>query len=176
METAIQEEALEAIEGMKQDVGVGQDVLINQNFNIPIFNIIWRIATNNRYSVSFFDILGSLYDFKIHSIQHDDPFISNQIKDLSQVFINAPTIAFMPWARCLMPEFIGYTLVDNFYKNMKALFNEIISAHERDYDNESLPRVNSSIDKMQTLMRSTALLSGLHRCVPKRDEKRSHSH
>merc|ERR1712117_749004 len=100
METAIQEEALEAIERMKQDVGVGQDVLIDQNFNIPIFNIIWRIATNNRYSVSFFDILGSLYDFKIHSIQHDDPFISNQIKDLSQVFINAPTIAFMPWARC----------------------------------------------------------------------------
>ena len=117
-----------------------------------------------------------MHDFKIHSIQHEDPFISNQIKDLSQVFINAPTIAFMPWARCLMPEFIGYTLVDNFYKNMKALFNEIISAHERDYDNESLPRVISSIDKMQTLMRSTALLSGLHRCVPKRDEKRSHSH
>ena len=51
METAIQEEAIEAIERMKQRAE--QDVLIDQNFNIPIFNIIWRIATNNRYSVSF---------------------------------------------------------------------------------------------------------------------------
>ena len=49
MSTAIQEEAVEAIDRMKQLSG--QDVLVDQNFNIPIFNIIWRIATNNRYSV-----------------------------------------------------------------------------------------------------------------------------
>ena len=49
MGTIIQEEAVEAIDRMKQLPG--QDVLIDQNFSIPIFNIIWRIATNNRYSV-----------------------------------------------------------------------------------------------------------------------------
>ena len=49
MGTAIQEEAVEAIDRMKQLAG--QDVLIDQNFNIPIFNIIWRIVTNKRYSV-----------------------------------------------------------------------------------------------------------------------------
>ena len=53
MATAIQEEAMEAIERMKQRAE--QEVLIDQNFNIPIFNIIWRLATNNRYSVSSFD-------------------------------------------------------------------------------------------------------------------------
>ena len=52
MATAIQEEAMEAIERMKQRAE--QEVLIDQNFNIPIFNIIWRLATNNRYSVSSF--------------------------------------------------------------------------------------------------------------------------
>ena len=82
METAIQEEALEAIERMKQDVGVGQDVLIDQNFNIPIFNIIWRIATNNRYSVSFFDILGSLYDFKIHSLMFFGATVLRKVQDI----------------------------------------------------------------------------------------------
>ena len=71
------------------------------------------------------------------------------------MFLNAPTIAFMPWAKYVMPEFIGYTLVDNFYKNMKALFNEIISEHEKDFDNESLPKVTSSPDNC---MRVTVLI------------------
>ena len=50
MAIAIEEEALEAIERLKEYHG--QDLLINQNFNIPVFNILWRIATNHRYSVS----------------------------------------------------------------------------------------------------------------------------
>ena len=50
MATAIEEEALEAIDRLKQLDG--KDILIDQNFNIPIFNVLWRIVTNNRYSVS----------------------------------------------------------------------------------------------------------------------------
>ena len=50
MVCAIEEEALEAIERLRQ--GCERDLLIDQNFNIPIFNILWRIATNRRYSVS----------------------------------------------------------------------------------------------------------------------------
>ena len=49
MANAIEEEALEAVDRLKQVAG--QDILIDQNFNIPIFNVLWRIATNNRYSV-----------------------------------------------------------------------------------------------------------------------------
>ena len=144
METNIREEALEAIERMKHCAG--QDVLIDQNFNIPIFNIIWRIATNNRYNVSFIDIvwLQTFSPRKNQSFQHDDPFISNQIKELSQVFLNAPSIAFMPWARFVMPSLIGFTQVDNFYKNIKALFHGIISEHEREYEHESPPKVCST--------------------------------
>ena len=78
---------------------------------------------------------------KHRSTQHDDPFISNQVKDLSQVFLNAPTIAFMPYMKYVAPGFIGYTLVDKFYKNTRALFHEIISEHEKDYDHESPPKV-----------------------------------
>ena len=52
MMVAIEEEAQEAIERLKQYCD--RDLLINQNFNIPIFNILWRIATNRRYSVSAF--------------------------------------------------------------------------------------------------------------------------
>ena len=78
---------------------------------------------------------------KHHTIQHDDPFISNQVKDLSQVFLNGPSIAFMPWAKYVVPGFIGYTLVDKFYKNIRALFHGIISDHEREYDHESPPKV-----------------------------------
>ena len=50
MTNAIEEEALEAIDRLKQFNG--KDILIDQNFNIPIFNVLWRIAINNRYSVS----------------------------------------------------------------------------------------------------------------------------
>ena len=46
----IEEEALEAIESLKKYDG--QDVKIDQNFNIHIFNILWRIAANTRYIVS----------------------------------------------------------------------------------------------------------------------------
>ena len=79
--------------------------------------------------------------FLENNIQHDDPFISNQVKDLSQVFLNAPTIAFMPYMKYLAPGFIGYTLVDKFYKNSRALFHGIISEHESEYDHESPPKV-----------------------------------
>ena len=50
MVCAIEEEAMEAIERLRQCCK--EDLLIDQNFNIPIFNILWRIATNRRYSVS----------------------------------------------------------------------------------------------------------------------------
>ena len=50
MVCAIEEEALEAMERLRQCCE--KDLLIDQNFNIPIFNILWRIATNRRYSVS----------------------------------------------------------------------------------------------------------------------------
>ena len=46
----IEEEALEAIESLKKQSG--QDIKIEQNFNIHIFNILWRMATNTRYNVS----------------------------------------------------------------------------------------------------------------------------
>lgn len=55
MATAIEEEALEGVDRLKQVDG--KDVLIDQNFNVPIFNVLWRIATNNRYSVSFSSLL-----------------------------------------------------------------------------------------------------------------------
>ena len=54
MDHAIEEEALEAMESLKKYGG--QDIKIDQNFNIYIFNILWRIATNTRYSVSVLDI------------------------------------------------------------------------------------------------------------------------
>jgi hypothetical protein len=44
MNEIIQEEASESVEHLK--VLDGKDVLIYQNFNVPIFNIIWRLATN----------------------------------------------------------------------------------------------------------------------------------
>ena len=50
----IEEEALEAMESFKKYDG--QDVKIDQNFNIYIFNILWRIATNTRYNVSIKEI------------------------------------------------------------------------------------------------------------------------
>ena len=50
----IEEEALEAMESLKKYDG--QDIKIDQNFNIYIFNILWRIATNTRYSVSIIEM------------------------------------------------------------------------------------------------------------------------
>ena len=50
----IEEEALEAIESLKKQSG--KDIKIEQNFNIHIFNILWRIATNTRYNVSIREI------------------------------------------------------------------------------------------------------------------------
>jgi hypothetical protein len=48
--TIIEEEAAEAIERLK--LYDGQDLLVDQNFNVPIFNILWRIAASRRYNVS----------------------------------------------------------------------------------------------------------------------------
>ena len=50
----IEEEALEAMESLKKYDG--QDIKIDQNFNIHRFNILWRIATNSRYSVSIIEM------------------------------------------------------------------------------------------------------------------------
>ena len=50
MKTAIQEEATEVIEKLKQKSG--SDILIENNFNIAIFNILWRVAVNQRFDVS----------------------------------------------------------------------------------------------------------------------------
>ena len=63
MVCAIEEEALEAIERLRQYCE--RDLLIDQNFNIPIFNILWRIATNRRYSVSA--SLGKMSVFKVQT-------------------------------------------------------------------------------------------------------------
>jgi hypothetical protein len=49
MGSIIEEEASEAIERLK--LNNGKDVLIDQNFNIAIFNILWRIVANKRYNV-----------------------------------------------------------------------------------------------------------------------------
>ena len=66
----IEEEALEAIESLKKQSG--QDIKIEQNFNIHIFNILWRMATNTRYNVSFrgkkIDKINSLGAFNIFSM------------------------------------------------------------------------------------------------------------
>ena len=67
----IEEEALEAIESLKKQSG--QDIKIEQNFNIYIFNILWRIATNTRYNVSIremkkIDRINSLGTFNIFSM------------------------------------------------------------------------------------------------------------
>ena len=67
----IEEEALEAIESLKKHNG--KDIRIEQNFNIHIFNILWRIATNTRYNVSFremkkIDRINSLGAFNIFSM------------------------------------------------------------------------------------------------------------
>ena len=43
MVSAIEEEALEAIERLRQCCE--SDMLVDQNFNIPIFNILWRRET-----------------------------------------------------------------------------------------------------------------------------------
>ena len=50
----IEEEALEAMESLRKYDG--KDVKIDQNFNIHIFNILWRIATNTLYNVSIVEI------------------------------------------------------------------------------------------------------------------------
>ncbi len=51
MKIAIQEEASEAIEMLKQRSG--NDVLIENNFNIAVFNILWRVAVNQRFEVNY---------------------------------------------------------------------------------------------------------------------------
>ncbi len=51
MLTAIHEEAAEVIERLKQTEG---EILVDQNFNVAIFNIIWRIAANQRFQVFSF--------------------------------------------------------------------------------------------------------------------------
>ena len=71
MAQIIEEEALEAIESLKMQSG--QDIKIEQNFNIHIFNILWRIATNTRYNVSNremkkIDRINSLGTFNIFSM------------------------------------------------------------------------------------------------------------
>ena len=45
MVSAIEEEALEAMERLRQCCE--SDMLVDQNFNIPIFNILWRMATKD---------------------------------------------------------------------------------------------------------------------------------
>ena len=65
MVCAIEEEALEAIERLRQ--GCERDLLIDQNFNIPIFNIIWRIAANRRYNVSVALEKNGMFKIKIRS-------------------------------------------------------------------------------------------------------------
>ena len=49
MITAIHEEALEAIQEIKKHDK--SEILVDQNFNIAIFNILWRIASNQRFPV-----------------------------------------------------------------------------------------------------------------------------
>jgi len=99
----------------------GKDVLIDQNFNVPIFNVLWRIATNNRYS-------------------HDDPFIGNQVKELSQFFLNSPKVSYLPFMRYLAPAVVGYNQLKKFHQDLKAMFRDIISKHEKEYDHESPPK------------------------------------
>ena len=75
------------------------------------------------------------------NFQHDDPFISNQVKELQQTFSNIPRIAFFPTLRHIIPEHIGFTQVYNFYKRQKELFWGILEGREKDYDQESPPKV-----------------------------------
>ena len=65
MVCAIEEEASEAIERLRQCCEA--DLLIDQNFNIPIFNIIWRIAANRRYNVSVALEKNGMFKIKIRS-------------------------------------------------------------------------------------------------------------
>ena len=62
----IEEEALEAMESLKKYDG--QDIKIDQNFNIYIFNILWRIATNTRYSVSIIEMKNEYQNWLIWKI------------------------------------------------------------------------------------------------------------
>ena len=75
------------------------------------------------------------------NFQHDDPFISNQVKELQQTFANIPRIAFFPLLRHIIPEHIGFTQAYNFYKRQKELFWGILEDREKDYDQESPPKV-----------------------------------
>lgn len=138
----IEEEALEAIESLKNQSG--QDIKIEQNFNIHIFNILWRIATNTRYNVSIREIKKVSQNhltLSLQHFQHDDPFISNQVKELQKTFENIPKIAFFPLLRHIIPETIGYNQALNYYKRQKELFWEMLQDRENEYDNDSPPKV-----------------------------------
>jgi hypothetical protein len=50
LDSIIEEEAMAAIDQIK--LLDGQDMLINQNFNVAISNIIWRITGSKRFNVS----------------------------------------------------------------------------------------------------------------------------
>ncbi len=116
MLTAIHEEAMEVIERMKQHDG--SELLINQNFNIAIFNILWRIAVNQRFPVSILLRRNIKHDgvasYILQHAQHDDPFINKQIKELQELFLISPRIAFFPWMRFIAPKAIGLERVQKF--------------------------------------------------------------
>ena len=143
MVSAIEEEALEAMERLRQCCE--SDMLVDQNFNIPIFNILWRMATNQRYSVS-----GSMEETSFISkgfinvvIQLDDPFINNLAKDLQLNFENAIKYnLFLPIKR--LAAFLGFCNfehVERFYSTLKELFRKVIYEHEKEFDSGTIPKV-----------------------------------
>ena len=63
------------------------------------------------------------------------------MKELSQFFLNSPKVSFFPFIRYLAPAVVGYNQLKKFHQDLKAMFRDIISKHEKEYDHESPPKV-----------------------------------
>ena len=57
MEVIMGEEAREIVDLIGNSHG-GQDMIVDQTFNISVFNVLWRIVSGKRYQVEWYKYLG----------------------------------------------------------------------------------------------------------------------
>eukprot|EP00095_Tigriopus_kingsejongensis_P005456 maker-scaffold224_size251237-snap-gene-1.46 protein:Tk05456 transcript:maker-scaffold224_size251237-snap-gene-1.46-mRNA-1 annotation:"cytochrome p450 monooxygenase" len=98
----------------------GQDIRVDQTFNISVFNILWRIVANKRYNP-------------------DDPEILELMQVLAKVFKNAYIEEIFPILQYVGKELYGHSVKEKLTRTNKAVFEAVIKEHKDKLSSKEQP-------------------------------------
>ena len=121
MSSIIEDEASEIVDHIGSFDG--KDFLVDQPFNVSVFNVLWRIVSGKRYKAT-------------------DPQMIDFMHNLQKIFKKATIDAIFPWLRLIAPGLSGHTFQKRHSTTMKKMFSEVIEEHKDQLDMDSKPKVH----------------------------------